>query len=189
MISDSVSEDGNEFQARPLPRSHRVPKIRLIIQSAQTHVRSLFDVSPLIRRPRVTDKHLNSIATKSDSAGLQSDPGIFGLTTSFNKHDESHVVEKILQWRGLNKYSQEILFEVEDAVIDGMDSGMDCIQNIQWLCSRLAIASTRRREQLRYWHDHPYDPQRDRLNIFVAPHSEKKGDRLESRSEASTLNL
>lgn len=140
------------------------------------------------------DKYLRSIATRSKSTGTESEIDVFHLTGGFGKYDQLHVVEKVLQWRGKNKCSRKMSFEAEEAVTDALELTFHGVEDLHWLCSRLAAANTRRREQLRYWHDHPYDPHGDfhaRPSfldpVIVSSALNIEAEREDSRSQVSTL--
>lgn len=141
-------------------QERRMPKIHFIFQAIGAKIRSLFDISSLLRRPKVVDKYIRSTATKLDKESAVV-PECLDLTASFRKHDEAHVVEKILQWRGLSKCSRDVPFETEEPVTTGQMSEVHQIQDVLWFKDRLAVANTRRREQLKYWVDHPYESAKD----------------------------
>ncbi|PMD20206.1 hypothetical protein NA56DRAFT_705018 [Hyaloscypha hepaticicola] len=183
--SDSGLDDDGEYQRQ------RMPKIRLLTQQMLEQIRSLYDLSSLLRRPKIADKYIRSINSKSYTATL-SDSDTLPLSVAFSSSDESHVAEKVLQWRGLTKNGRIVEFKDEDVapVEQGLTS--DWVEDILWFCQRLARANTRRREQLQYWTDHPYDPKQGATN--AARHAipdlaqvPAKQEKQESRSQASTL--
>ncbi|KAM0418719.1 hypothetical protein ACHAPT_012317 [Fusarium lateritium] len=180
--SDSDSDDGSQSQ-------RRMPKICLLAQQIADQIRSLYDLSSLLRRPRIADKYIRSVSSKSH----QATPDTLPLIASFSKSDESHVVEKMLQWRGLTKAEQSLVFGDEPPAPMRQELATDQIDDILWYCRRLARANTRRREQLQYWTDHPYDPKQAELNpAQTAPDLVKrlvKGPepKEESGSQTSTL--
>lgn len=114
---------------------------------------------------------------------------------SFSKYDERHVIEKVLQWRRLTKSENSTSLEDEDAAPVEESSVSDNIDDILWFSRRFARSNTRRREQLRYWKDHPYDSaaKQDRLDsIQTRPNSAKQlvketDAKEESQSQTSTL--
>ncbi|KAI0548223.1 hypothetical protein F4679DRAFT_551675 [Xylaria curta] len=151
-VSDSdQSTDNDEFQRR------RMPKIRLLFQQIAEQIRSLHEISSLLRRPTVTDKFIRSADLGLEAAKPQ-DLDSLDLNAAFGMYDSSHVSEKILQLKGLGKSLQSFDFSNEAVapVSDALDHRE--IQDIRWLCQRLAKANTKRREQLQYWNTHPYDP-------------------------------
>lgn len=155
--SDSDSDDGSEHQRQ------RVPKIRLFVKQILGQIQSLYDLSSLLRRPKIADKYIRSINSKSDTARL-SDSDTLSLSVSFSSSDERHIAEKVLQWRGLTKSGRSV--EFEDEHVAPMRQGLtsDGVKDILWFCRRLARANTRRREQLQYWTDYPYDLEQDSTN-------------------------
>ncbi|KAJ4195585.1 hypothetical protein NW755_001746 [Fusarium falciforme] len=113
----------------------------------------------------------------------------------FSKLDESHAIEKILQWRGLTKSGQSLSCENEPPAEERHSLATDEVGNILWYCQRLARANTRRREQLRYWADHPYVSTQDKdtssqtLPVLVKPPVKASEIKEELGSQASTLKL
>ncbi|KAJ5773290.1 C2H2 type zinc finger domain protein [Penicillium paradoxum] len=185
--SDSDSDEGGEHQR------HRMPKICLLVQQTLEQIRSLFDLSALLRRPKIADKYIRSVDSKSHTATL-SDPEILPINLGFSSSDEGHIVEKMLQWRGLTKSGQCIQFEDEEVTPTGQGLTYDRVEDVMWFCKRLAGANTRRREQLQYWADHPYDHKKATTDIPVldAPNLEQvvakqMREPQKSQSQASTL--
>lgn len=184
--SDSDPDDDGEHQRRTMP------KIRLFIQQVLEQIRSLYDLSALLRRPKIADKYIRSVNSKSKNATL-SDQGIVPLSVGFCRSDESHVMEKVLQWRGLTKSGQCIEFDDEAVAPVGQGLPTDGVEDILWFCQRLAGANTRRREQLQYWIDHPYGPKEGPANVPDLPTPNpaqihvKPADKPESRSQAPTM--
>ncbi|RYP02653.1 hypothetical protein DL764_005698 [Monosporascus ibericus] len=156
--SDFSSDDVGEYQSR------RVPKICLLVQQIIEHIRSLYDLSSLLRRPNIADKYIRSIPPKPDPAAL-GESDTLPLSVGFSSSDESHVLEKVLQWRGLTKSGRSFEFEDENAAAIGKGLTSARIEDILWLCQRLARANTRRREQLQYWIDRPCDSKQDAVNV------------------------
>lgn len=170
-----------------------MPKIRLLVQQIVGQIRSLYDLSSLLRRPSVSDKYIRSVSSKLD-APTSTDPDILPLSVGFHTSDESHVLERVLQWRGLTKSTLGIEFKDEGPVRIGEDATNDDTEDISWFCQRLAAANTRRREQLRYWTTHPYDLKKDEPNIPKLPSQpiapvldEQVALSQESQSRTSTL--
>jgi len=168
-----------------------MPKIRLLVQQMLEQIQSLYDLSSLLRRPKIADKYIRSINSKSNTAKL-SDSDTLPLSVGFSSSDESHIVEKVLQWRGLTKSVQSVEFKDEDVAPVGQGLIGDWVKDTLWFCHRLAGANTRRREQLQYWTDHPYDPKQDAANAarFAIPDMAQvptKQEKQKSRSQASTV--
>ncbi|KAJ4146174.1 hypothetical protein NW754_001638 [Fusarium falciforme] len=187
--SDTGSDSGSDGDDQP--RRNRMPKIRLLVQQITDQIRSLYDLSSLLRRPRIADKYIRSVSSKSHTAASDTLP----LMVSFSKLDESHAIEKILQWRGLTKSGQSLSCENEPPAEERHSLATDEVGNILWYCQRLARANTRRREQLRYWADHPYVSTQDKdtssqtLPVLVKPPVKASEIKEELGSQASTLKL
>ncbi|RYP69214.1 hypothetical protein DL769_005329 [Monosporascus sp. CRB-8-3] len=149
--ADSDSDSGEE---RDGPQRHSMPKICFLVQQILAQIRSLYSLSSLLRRPQVGGKYLRSIkAVLKDDSTSETIP----LKAAFVKCDYSHIVEKVHLWRGPTKCEMHMEFDTEEAAPPGSDVSPSDVEDISWLCERLAEANTRRREQLRYWSDHPYD--------------------------------
>ncbi|KAH0560048.1 hypothetical protein GP486_003435, partial [Trichoglossum hirsutum] len=183
--SDSNPDYDSEHQRQ------RMPKIRLLVQQIPEQIRSLYDLSSLLRRPKIADKYIRSVNSKPNTAML-SDLDTLPLSVCLSGFDESHVAEKVLQWRGLTKCGRSFEFNDEDVAPVGQGLIGDRVADTPWFCQRLARANTRRREQLQYWNDHPYDPKQGATNVArpTAPglaRASAKRERQEPRSQASTL--
>ncbi|OQE89740.1 hypothetical protein PENNAL_c0013G04005 [Penicillium nalgiovense] len=185
--SDSDSNDDGGH------RAYRMPKICLIVQQMLEQIRSLYELSALLRRPKIADKYIRSVNSKSNRATLN-DQDSLPLYFSFSHCDEGHIVEKVLQWRGLTKSGRCVEFDNEDVAPVGQTLTDDGVEDIVWFCQRLAGANTRRREQLQYWTDHPYDPKQDKSNVvrpetqFQVPVQGKQVEEKEPLSQPATLN-
>jgi hypothetical protein len=167
----------------------RMPKICLLVQQILEQIRSLYDLSSLLHRPGIGDKYIRSVNSKSKT-DTTVDSHTLPPSAGFKVSDESHIVEKILQWRGLTKSGRSVEFEDEEPATMGQGLTSDYVEDIPWFCERLARANTRRREQLQYWIDHPYDPKQDAANAarLAAPQvTVKQEDKQESRRQTSTL--
>lgn len=140
-----------------------MPKICLLVQQILEQGISLFDLSSLLRRPSITDKYIRSANPKLNTAA-SSDSEVLPRSVDFSSLDKIHIMEKVLQWRGLTKSRGGVEFEDEKVATVGKGFTGDGIEDIMWFCRRLARANTRRRDQLRYWIDNPYDPKQDMAN-------------------------
>src|SRR5690606_39439181 len=98
--SDATTDDDAEDNGRHPRRS--MPKIRLLVQQIVEQIRSLYDLSSLLRRPGVLDRYIRSVSSRSN-APTSTDPDVLMPSAGFHTSDESHVLEKVLQWRGLTK--------------------------------------------------------------------------------------
>ncbi|KAH7368950.1 hypothetical protein B0T11DRAFT_327086 [Plectosphaerella cucumerina] len=174
--ADSESEDEAATQSR------RMPQICLLVQQITGQVRALHDLSSLLRRPNVTDKYIRSVQTKMRAAGPLTEQVL-----DFSSADLCHVQEKVLQWRGLTKSSRESQFDNEAvAPVEGQPTQQHGIEDLSWFCIRLATANIRRREQLGYWVEHPYERDFSKpLLVVEAPVLETRTEA--SRSQASTI--
>ncbi|RTE78989.1 hypothetical protein BHE90_006511 [Fusarium euwallaceae] len=187
--SGSGSGSGSDSEADGQPRRNRMPKIHLLVQQITDQIRSLYDLSSLLRRPRITDKYIRSVNSKSHTTASDTLP----LMVSFSKLDESHIIEKVLQWRGLTKSGQSLSCEDETPAQERHSLATDDVDDILWYCQRLARANTRRREQLQHWADHPYVATQDKLPstqplpVLIKPSLKGSGTKEESGSQASTL--
>ncbi|KAI8719837.1 C2H2-type domain-containing protein [Fusarium sp. LHS14.1] len=183
--SDSDTDSDDDGQPRP----KRMPKICLLVRQIADQIRSLYDLSSLLRRPRIADKYIRSVGSKSCIATSDTLP----LMVSFNKLDESHVIEKVLQWRGLTKSGQSFSCENETPIQERHSLATDGVGDILWYCQRLARANTRRREQLQHWVNHPYVSTQDKsiparpLPLLVRPLVKGSETKEESGSQVSTL--
>ncbi|OQE34786.1 hypothetical protein PENCOP_c015G06953 [Penicillium coprophilum] len=158
---DSDSDTNNEGKHQ----SYRMPKIRLLVQQTLEQIRSLYDMSALLRRPTVADKYIRSVNSRLNIATLNN-PGYLPLSVGLSRFDETHILEKVLQWRGLTKSARCIDFEGEGVASIGKGLRKYSVDDIMWYCKRLAAANTRRREQFQYWADNPYDSRQDTTNNF-----------------------
>ncbi|SPO04609.1 uncharacterized protein DNG_07294 [Cephalotrichum gorgonifer] len=191
--SDSDSDSNGTSTMSPEdggpPSRGRMPKMRLLVQQIADQIRSLYELSSLLRRPRISDKYIRSVGSKSKAGAA--DPDTLLLSAYFSVPDEVHVVEKILQWRGSTKTARGVEFGHEEAATGAQCLANDCIEGNPWFALRLARANTRRREQLQYWSDHPYDPKQDiaRSSLFATPTLAQviAKKNIESQSQASTL--
>ncbi|KAI8632051.1 hypothetical protein F5Y19DRAFT_422956 [Xylariaceae sp. FL1651] len=188
-VSDSDCSTDNEDASQ----RRKMPKIRLFVQQIADQIRSLHDISSLLRRPTVTNKFIRSVNVEPKITTLQGLDDLH-LDGAFELYDAKHILEKVLQWRGLGKSTQSINFYDEAVSPVNNAPNHQEIEYIQWFCQRLARANTRRREQLQYWKRHPYGPKqivtnanvmRD-LNITqgIVPLKRQEED---LRSQASTL--
>ncbi|KAI0906062.1 hypothetical protein F4823DRAFT_627358 [Ustulina deusta] len=178
--SDYSTENENESQRR------KMPKARLFVRQIGDQIQSLQEISSLLRRPTVRNKFIRS----TNAAGLEANPlrGVdnLHLNDAFRLFDDNHVLEKVLQWRGLSKSQLGFTFSNENAAAGSDAPSHQEIKDIHWFCQRLARANTRRREQLRYWKSHPYDAAQSVTsanlagNVSIMP-------KEDSRSQESTI--
>ena len=157
------------------------------MEQISAQIRSLYDLSSLIRRPKVADRYISSVSSKQKQSSL-SESEHLPPVSAFGSADERHIVEKVLQLRGLTKSTQVLDFENEHAAPAGQDSiSWNQIEDIPWFCQRLAQANTRRREQLWYWADHPHNGQDESTAArFETLNLLEKKSKHESQSQVST---
>jgi hypothetical protein len=162
------------------------------IRQVSEQIRLLYDLSSILRRPKVVDRYISSVASKSNML-RRDDPDEASLGFSFRELDDSHIAEKLLQWRGLTKSTHGTMFVDEEAASGIQGAAVKGIEDISWFCQRLSRANTRRREQLKYWLEHPYDPKGDAYNQahYSLPssrqvHTTAKQEEEEVGSQAST---
>jgi hypothetical protein len=128
--SSSFSSGSESFcvkHERPLKdRATIRPLVSVII----SQIRSLYEISTLLRRPAIPDKYIRS-ASKYQSTDV----------SHFASWDQAHVAAKITQWTLDKDKNFEEPFDPDS-----------------FLCLRLAGGNTRRREQLKYWQKHPERP-------------------------------
>ncbi|KAI3318819.1 hypothetical protein HD806DRAFT_511072 [Xylariaceae sp. AK1471] len=188
-VSDSDYSTDNEDESQ----RRKMPKVRLFVQQIADQIRSLHEISSLLRRPTVTNKFIRSINVGLEATTLQG-LGNLHLNGAFGLFDDNHIIEKVLQWRGLAKSLKGVKFSDEDVARVSNALIHREIEDIRWFCQRLARANTRRREQLWYWKNHPYDPKQiaTSANLVgdlgitrgIVP---LEGQKEDSRSQVSTL--
>ncbi|KAK3293389.1 uncharacterized protein B0H64DRAFT_211682 [Chaetomium fimeti] len=178
----SVSSDADSDSGAGEGVSRSTPRICFLVRGIAGVIRSLYDLSSLLRRPKITEKYVRSVNSKLDKLTSR-DSDTLPLSVGFRASDEDHVIEKVLQWRGLTKAEKRFDFEEEEAAPTENAPISDGVEDILWFCQRLARANTRRREQLQYWAAHPYDASKDLAQAPV----EQVREAQESRSQTSTL--
>ncbi|KAF4964777.1 hypothetical protein FSARC_7376 [Fusarium sarcochroum] len=156
--TESDSDDDGEHSR------HRTLKICQLVKNIIEQIRSLYDLSSLLRRPKIADRHIRSINYNLDTA-MSDNMGITRQTGGSSRLDERHIVEKVLLWRSLTKNRHDASSGVENIATIGGGLVGDGVQDILWYCQRLARANTRRREQLQYWAAQPYEQEKDTLRI------------------------
>jgi hypothetical protein len=123
------------------------------------HIRSLYKVSALLRRPKIQDRYIQSVAKDSDRQ----------KALYFSAWDQAHVAEKMWQW------ALDLNMRYESR-IDGTN----------YICARAAAANIRRREQLSYWKKH-LDVTEIAKQAQKAPVEENSVDRLKQGSLAVSV--
>jgi hypothetical protein len=148
-VSESVDDDLDQ------PDHDGTSQIALLLHQISDQLGSLYNLSSLLRRPRVADKYIKSVDSRPETDSK--DPEITPLHVGLTMLDECHVAEKILQWRGLSKTTYAFDEDEAPAAPDNPHLTSQAIEDCPWLCQRLARANTRRRDQLQYWARKPYE--------------------------------
>lgn len=151
-VSDSDCSTDNEGE----PQCRKIPKIRLFLNQIKEQIRSLYEISSLLRRPTVTDKFIHSKKADLEASTL---PGLdnIDLSAAFQSFDSDHILEKMRRWRSFGASPKRDHLSEEGAALVGNVFSFQEMEDVGWFCRRLAKANTRRREQLGYWEDHPYN--------------------------------
>ncbi|OIW26837.1 hypothetical protein CONLIGDRAFT_707345 [Coniochaeta ligniaria NRRL 30616] len=162
----SVSDDSGSNSDEETAHARRtMPKITFLIRHVLEQIRSLYSLSALLRRPSVTDKFIRSVKGTTEGASRRQ---LLTLESTFSPFDQEYVAEKLRLWRGLTKSHHQAKFETELVAVMDVESNRraatadDC-EDIWWFCQRLSAANTRRREQLKYWIEHPYKADQVRI--------------------------
>ncbi|KAM7210735.1 C2H2 type zinc finger domain protein [Rhypophila decipiens] len=185
--AESSSDLDSDADDRVRPRQ-TMPKIKLLVRQIFEQIQSLYDLSSLLRRPKIVDRYIRSLPKSGTRTVTESFPEELTLSAAFAIWDEKHVHEKLQQWQGVTKAGRSDLFDDEDVATEMPSSEDESPTPIPWLQERLARANTRRREQLRYWIDHPYDPNQDNLGSNVTePELVKVQVIRDDGSQVSTL--
>ncbi|KAI1174913.1 hypothetical protein F4777DRAFT_598900 [Nemania sp. FL0916] len=152
---DSDSSTGTE----EISQQHKTPKFRILFLRITDEIRSLHEISLLLRRPAVRDEFIRSGNSSVEETSLGSlDNG--HPSAVFRAFDEKHVSEKVLQWRRRSRRSQRLNpLNEATAPVDDMFRHDD-IEDVQWFCQRLGRANSKRRERLKHWKQYPYSPER-----------------------------
>jgi hypothetical protein len=119
--SSSDELDHGELKSKKSP-------VQYLLTLIFDHVRSLYKISVLLRRPAIHDKYIRSVSKDEN-------------ISCFAYWEKDHVAEKMTQW-ALDK---DLRYEKP-------------IGHDHPLAFRLAMANIRRREQLKHWQRHPDRP-------------------------------
>ena len=149
-VTSTDSDYSSEAETRIEGRKVHVPRIATFLQHASEQIRSLFELSSVLRRPTIDGKWIRSAAKRDNDSS-----GALELSNAYANYDLLHISEKVHCLRGQGKDVVSLLFQEEAA---GSTVGLmeEHIQDVSWLCHRLAKANGRRRKQLHYWLRHPY---------------------------------
>lgn len=128
-------------------RSRQKARISVAISHTRESIQTLYRLGSLLRRPGLSGRYLHSEQARATE------------DATYN-YDLSHVRQKIHQWLHDGNHRVAVGVEGELAVSEEIISQRleEKETPIYLLCKRLAAANTRRREQFRYWSQHPYHP-------------------------------
>jgi len=138
-----------------------------MVRQITEQIRSLYNLSALLRRPTMSSKYIRS--ERKDQALIRDlDTDVIPLHEAYSTIDKRHVAEKMRQWRGPRggadcvgaeeRAADVKQFLSEQASLAGLQKECCEYEDIVWLHQRLSKANTKRREQLEYWVKHPCDP-------------------------------
>ncbi|KAK8111515.1 C2H2 and C2HC zinc finger [Apiospora kogelbergensis] len=152
LTSDSEYSDcsgvANEETARPRPK---VTRLSLVMSHIHEQIGLLYYYSAIFRRPRLGGRYLHS---KSDTYQL-----------SIPSYELSHVRQKLSQWDQVVEQD----YQIYSTATTSTKSPHPAPTADETLSLRLAAANDRRREQLRYWSQHPWmseeQPQEDHILV------------------------
>ena len=168
-IYDTVSDDSDSGSEHGVSagRGSIVPRTTFMVRQITEQIRSLYNLSALLRRPTMSSKYIRS--ERKDQALIRDlDTDFIPLHEAYSTIDKRHVAEKMRQWRGprggadcvgAEERAADIKqFLSEQASLAGLQRECCKYEDIVWLHQRLSKANTKRREQLEYWVKHPCDP-------------------------------
>jgi hypothetical protein len=142
--SSESTDSGSEFQDEKNHNRQRTPKIRMLVQLMQAQIRSLYDVSSLLRRPMVKDKYIRSHSDLKNREIADET----SLHYHFRPFDMDYVRERIRQWH------RQTNSEKHDVASLNQQISTTSIENDSWFLERVGTANNRRREQIHYWKTH-----------------------------------
>jgi hypothetical protein len=182
--SSESTDSGSEFQDEKNHNRQRTPKIYMLVRLMQAQIRSLYDVSSLLRRPMVKDKYIRSHVDRKNREIVDET----SLHYHFRPFDMDYVWEKIGQWH------RQTNSEKHGVASSNQQISTTSTEHDSWLFERLATANNRRREQLQYWRTHtvgsmdpsssnlPRSSRRDQKDVEAEPSRAKQ-------APASTMSL
>ncbi|RYP54418.1 hypothetical protein DL768_000789 [Monosporascus sp. mg162] len=171
------SDDSGQHNGSDHPR---VSKISAIFNHVSEQIGLLYNMSMLLKRPGVSGKYLRSTKTHKQESKL----------AHFSEFDYEYIREKFHQWGRLEVISDDTEEESDtkkacdveaetSTTIEDIQKRKEveasASNTIEIMCRRLGKANTRRREQLRYWCDHPDQADTIRalnLTAEIAPETE-----------------
>jgi hypothetical protein len=139
--SSESTDSGSEFQDEKNRNRKRAPKICILVRLMQAQIRSLYDVSSLLRRPMVKDKYIRSHMDRKNHEIVDET----SLHYHFRPFDMDYVWEKIRQWH------RQTNSERHNVASSDQQISTTSIENNSWFLERLGTANNRRREQIQYW--------------------------------------
>jgi hypothetical protein len=138
--SSESTDSGSEFQHEKNHNRQRTPKICMLVQLMQAQIRSMYDVSSLLRRPMVKEKYIRSHADRK-TREVADDTS---LHYHFRPFDMDYVWEKIRQWHRQTNSAKRNVASINQQISTS-------IENDSWFLERVGTANNRRREQIQYW--------------------------------------
>jgi hypothetical protein len=138
--SSESTDSGSEFQDEKNHNRQKTPKIRMLVQLMHAQIRSLYDVSSLLRRPMAKDKYIRSHADRKNREIADET----SLHYHFRPFDMNYVWERIRQWHRQTNSEKHNVASLNQQILTS-------IENDSWFLERLGTANNRRREQIQYW--------------------------------------
>jgi hypothetical protein len=130
------------------PQSRDARNLTRVLRNIGNDIKSLSQVSVLIRRPGYSRKYIHS------TGNAAMDPRI----TYYSEHDIRYVIEKFHAWKQQPKLVDDEEPMAAPEVVASANLLAEFPEHQAHLIRRLALANTRRREQLLYWSRHPDQP-------------------------------
>ncbi|KAI0909371.1 hypothetical protein F4823DRAFT_594729 [Ustulina deusta] len=181
MVSDSdySSENGSEESIDRGNERPKVSKLSIIVSHIFEHIQLLYHFGSLLRRPGLKGRYLRH----NDSNNLDT-------ATLF---DTWHIEEKLRQWSRQAGEGIIVSPKEEDAVtvqkISEREAG-ESPKSLHYVLSRrFAKANAQRREQLKYWTNHPYQlrrPQEPKMNMTKGKALKSAIQKRPKKGDAST---
>jgi hypothetical protein len=139
--SESSEDSGSEDE-------EKLPKLGYVLKRMADDIDSLYQLSLLVNRPGFNRRYIHSTGNHDH------DPRV----AHYAFFDLRHVEQKLLQWKNAHtKIANEE--ELRAPVIESASDPIFATRGCEYfLTERLAVANTKRREQLMYWSRHPDIP-------------------------------
>lgn len=140
---DTESSSGSEDHDWSVEAGHtsKKPPTWHILRQIEEDIRSLFQISFLVKRPGFTRQYVHSTnQTKWDRR-----------VEHYVEFDRNYVQEKLLDWNSTPKRQEE----EQIATPELLSERVSISGSLASLMERISRANTKRREQLFYWSKHP----------------------------------